>query len=836
MMAVGFVLAALASPGVPVGAAPQAQTQFAMSVRAGYGSDGSFVIGEWFPVRVSLVNPGGAPSLRVRVEVDSVGTSGLEIMGSYAREVDLPSPSRKEVTLYATSNGFNRNVEVRVVQGTTVIKSQKAVLNPLEQSNSMLVGVVSSDAGLLNVLKGEKGGHAAATYFGSRYGGSPSPPAQDAALSVAHLALDDLPAVSAALNGLGALVLEDVDTGALSPEQLQAVSAWVARGGTLIVAARPGGSEVSAGLADLLPVRPGGTRSLSSLKALEDLVAVPLQSQALALATESVLRTEPRVAARALATQDGVPLVATRELGTGQVAYLALSPGLAPLRNWDGLVPLFKRLLVEHRVGPSAGAALNGQGVYMGYGPGTGLFDTYGNLFDLPSLDLPEPLVLLLFLLVYIVIIGPINFIILRRIRRPELGWATIPALVLLFSVGAYVIGYGSKGGDLIMVRGTVSQSAEGVREANAIQVWGLFSPTRGNYRLSVGADSVVAALNRYGSTSGTDNNPARVLGGQTTTVENVIVNTFSLKGFVAENVAGVDAPLESDLHLEGSNIEGTLRNRTAGGLQDVALIRGGAVHYVGYMAPGRSVSVKLPVSSRPFDNSSPTSLLPTPPGVYAPGVGGYYGSGPVSVEQRKYNRKVELLSMGLQTLIANEQPTDMAVLAVAWGADPPVRVDVAGQAARIEELNLWTSRLQVAARDGDRPHLNAGLVPYSVYMPQNEPAWSAEIPAGGLSLDPYADITYRLPAGLRPASLELKYKINYATQDVSVLAQNVRTGQWDRLGALDVAGATANNISTLAIPSPADYTGPAGHVTVRLQSNTGKQTVQMSSFDMTLN
>src|SRR5205085_852445 len=76
-----------------------------------------------------------------------------------------------------------------------------------------------------------------------------------------------------------------------------------------------------------------------------------------------------------------------------------------------------------------------------------GVFTTSGGgLFDLPVLDLPEPLGIAIFLLVYILLIGPVNFIVLRRMRRAELAWITIPALVLIFSVGAYLIGYQSKG------------------------------------------------------------------------------------------------------------------------------------------------------------------------------------------------------------------------------------------------------------------------------------------------------------------------------------------------------------------------------------------------------
>src|SRR5437867_9666423 len=212
--------------GTQTGAAQAAQPQVGMSARGGFGDDGSYLMAEWFPVRVSLSNPAGAPSMRVRVEVDSVGDVNANgVVGSYGREVDLPSPSRKEVTLYASATNYARSLEVRLVQGSTVIKKATVQINPLEQPGDMIVGVVSSDASLLNVLKGERAGHLETPFTNQGQGsyGGPAPPnpqggstpsSAGARITIVHMSLQDIPTLPAALNSLGALVLEDVDTGA----------------------------------------------------------------------------------------------------------------------------------------------------------------------------------------------------------------------------------------------------------------------------------------------------------------------------------------------------------------------------------------------------------------------------------------------------------------------------------------------------------------------------------------------------------------------------------------------------------------------------------------------
>jgi hypothetical protein len=840
-----------------VGAAPasQQQPQLAISVRAGFGDDNSYVSGEWFPVRVRLTNPPGAQQMRVRVETDSLGENNT-VASVYAREVDLASPSRKDVTLYAYGTGLVGTFYVRVMRGDTTLLNKSFTVRALEQGNDTLVGVISSDASLLNVLRSERIGHLSQPYNNYNYGsGSTGTPQNGIRATVAHMAIDDLPAMSAGLNSLSALVVDDADTSALTPEQFGALRDWVGRGGTLVVAARPGGAELSQEMVDFLPVKIEGTRTLDKLDGLGDLVLSPITPTAPVAVTYSTLKTAPTDGSSLLAAQDGVPLVAMRTLGEGHVAYLALSPGLTPLKSWDGLVPLFKRLLVEYKVGSTSstpGVAMTyGYGYSSYYGPGGGsvsyrslilssggpgqIFGYTGSLFDLPVLDLPDPLGIAIFLFIYILIIGPINFIVLRRMRRAELAWLTIPALVLVFSAGAYLIGYNAKGGDLIMIRATTSHSAPGLEETSAQEYVGLFSPLRGNYKITVGGDALASEVSSYNYYSGpSDNHPARVLGGGTTSIDNVLIATSSLRGFMAENTVKKGSPLEADLRLTDNFISGSIRNRTTGGLQDVALLRGGSVQYIGFVGPGQSIAVKLPVSTQTFNNGSPSVILPTPPG-FSTYSGGYsYGGQRMPPEVRAYNRKVNLLNVALAPLISNEAPTDMSVLALAWGGEPPASVSVDGHVARTEDINLWTVRLPMSA-GSETPKLKAGLAPFWTYEPSASVSWRPGFSVSSLSLAPYADAHFSLPAGVKPEKLSLVSRWPLA-EGVDLLAYNVRTGKWDRLvGPDSTQGGQQPATATLVLPSPVDYTGPAGDVTIRLLSKSSAN-VSLSSFGLALN
>ncbi len=855
LVAVAWIASATGA-GIAVGApSTVAQAKISITARGGYGDDGSYLIGKWFPVRVTLTNPAGGTSRRVRVEIDSQGDSANVVTGIYVREVDMPAPSRKEVTLYVTAANFARNMEVRLMAGSTQIDKTTVNLDPLEQATNIIIGVVSPDPALLNVLKGERFGHAENSLVQMGYpgylppvpttapaSGSTSTSSSPARAAIAHMALEDIPTISEALDGMGALALDDIDTGSLQVDQRQALADWVARGGTLITAVKPGGEGVLVGVSEMSPVEINGTQNLIGLDRLAGWISVPLTITGSTLVPAATVKEDARSMVRVPVSQEGVPLVAIREVDRGQVIYMALSPGLAPLKNWDGLLPLFRRLLVEHRLRISdvAGSPPGYYGYYQ-----SKVFDTYGTIFDLPGLDLPSPMLIGLFLFIYIVVVGPINFIILRRMRRTELAWATIPALVALFSIIAYLLAFQSKGGDLVALRANVVETGTGLARGSATQYLGLFSPTRGTYRLEGGTPALVSEINSYGYGGSSNGSPLRFTSDGSTTVEEIKINTWSLRGFQSTSMIDAESPLLAVLRVGDNVIEGTLRNRSVHPLQDVVLIRGDALQHFTSIGPGQSIDVKLKISSRPFNYNSPTVLMPPPPGVSDPssqGGGFGYNNSSDSDAQRAYNRKVEVLNMALSPVLSADPPDSLDVLAVMWGPPSGSTLEITNAAARNDDLNLWLSRFTVAGQNdtGSQPQLSTGTVPFTMYAPGNGADWISGPPTAEprLTLKPYADITYRLPPGTRPAELAFNYQATGFTGEVEVLAQNVSTGVWERVGSLMNQEPSSNGTKdvALAIPNPSTFTGPGGDVTLRLNSLSGEQSGSLSTRDLILN
>ncbi|MGH2728772.1 MAG: hypothetical protein ACRDKS_17510 [Actinomycetota bacterium] len=78
---------------------------------------------------------------------------------------------------------------------------------------------------------------------------------------------------------------------------------------------------------------------------------------------------------------------------------------------------------------------------------------------------------LLVFVIAYVALVGPLNFIILGRLGKRELAWVTVPVLALVFAAGAYVAGRGTRDVPILHGSGIVVASDTYKRETFALAV-----------------------------------------------------------------------------------------------------------------------------------------------------------------------------------------------------------------------------------------------------------------------------------------------------------------------------------------------------------------------------
>jgi hypothetical protein len=218
-------------------------------------------------------------------------------------------------------------------------------------------------------------------------------------------------------------------------------------------------------------------------------------------------------------------------------------------------------------------------------------------LSQLPSLDLPSVRGLGVLLVLYVILVGPVNYFALRWWKRLHWAWVTIPAITLAFSAGAFGLGYALRGTDLILNKIAVIEPRPG-GVATVTSYLGLFSPARQSYEIEVPGAGLLAPLNAdynpWGPGSPGSAGETVFLQGEPSRVRGLEVNQWSMQTFMTEDVWADFGQIVGDLRLEGDGLVGMVRNETAHTLTDAVIILGNHFLRLGDLPPGGEAPVTM--------------------------------------------------------------------------------------------------------------------------------------------------------------------------------------------------------------------------------------------------
>ena len=713
-----------------------AQAPIGLQMQASAALGGHFKYGEWLPVWVSLENNG--PELHVEARVLVTGSLRAT---TYAQPVSLPTGSRKRVPVYVLPNNFSRELQVQLVDAEgKVLLVRTAAVQP--QANvTFLVGLVASERGALSLIAAAE------------------PPGSKRSKVLIDLSIDELPERVEGLHSLDVLILNDVDTSALTTGQRRALEAWVRRGGRLVIGGGAGARSTVSGLPEaLLPVVP---RRETELDALPGLAAyVSEQGSVDEPVHRSPLRPGPflaaagdRVEGQTLAEQGGLPLVSRRTAGDGSVSFVALDLAHAPFDAWAGTVPFWQRLIMVGAAYPqdlpvdvSARQMRSNQMIYA--------------LSNLPALALPSVRGLGILLMAYILLVGPINYLVLRWRKRLHWAWVTIPALTLAFSGGAFGLGYALRGTDLILNQiAIVTAQPDGTARVDSYI--GLFSPTRQSYEIEVRGESLLSAVNPeydpFGQSGEGATSEVRFVQGNPGWVRGMTVNQWSMQTFMAEGTWPDLGRVTSDLQFVADELVGTVRNETDRSLQDVAIVFGTQFQRLGNLAPGAEAQVGLALpaeSSQVF--GPPVSYLLFEKEISNPGPTGP----PRDVQLKQQILESALHSGGMYSPISSFMPKGggsvQGLTLLAWLDDAPPEVRVANQQPMQRTTALLYMPLTYRLPEAGMVSVPAGFVPGRILaMPVEGGSCGV---AGMLSVYIHrgeATFEFEMPPAARPIEVE---------------------------------------------------------------------------------
>ena len=618
--------------GASIGAA--AANEVTLSVLVGY--QGVVKPGEWMPVTVVAKNGGAGIDGTLELQETLNGQPDVSGFPVYQAPISLASGASKRIRAYAIIDTTGATITARIVQNGRVIVSQDST-SP--STTSTLIGVLSDQGTSLDTF--------AAVH-----------PASVAA-RVVHLAAGDLAESAIPLRAFDILAIDDFATDGLTTGQRTAIGDFVRAGGDLLLGTGAAWHKTLAGLPTaIVPMTVSGTTSV----------------------TTSLLGGAPVEVATGASTPGLVwlatgsrPLLLERQVGAGTVTMATFDWNQDPVAGWSGTASLLRQIIARSVIGVGSS---NQNFAYATGGPGPMSFTSQpsiasksgalsSTLGNLPGLDLPSLQLTGLLVLLYVLLVGPVNYVVLGAMRRRALAWLTVPLIAVIAAGGAYGAGVFTKGRSVQAIQITILHAQPGWDHAYQETYTGIMAPSRGDYQATVGGGGLLISpiVNNGGFGPGAFGTGSRA-GSIRINVDNNAVmlpgmTAFVLGGFATESMSSAPQ-LGAHLQLVNGKLTGTIENHSNLAFTDAVLIMGDNFQTFGALKPGATATVSLdPKPANQFGQPTYTRIY---------GTAFFNGPQPnqLTDAQREDYAKTQILAV-LTTAGSSKGSLAAAPMLVAW-------------------------------------------------------------------------------------------------------------------------------------------------------------------------
>lgn len=385
------------------------------------------------------------------------------------------------------------------------------------------------------------------------------------------------------------LALGHVSEAGLTPQQMKALETWVRSGGVLIISGGESLLSHAETISHLLPIQLSKEREpLKLAKARTEQLLAQFELPHLP-ELPFLLRGEPKPQALAYPDKE-LPLVVSWSYGKGIVMVTTYDVSEEPLASWSGnrkfwndvfekSGALYRLLKEEQHDAERLRLAHLSQQIPELIGPSIGMIT--------------------IIWLIYLVVVGPLLYLVLKRVDKREWAWLIIPVLVLLTSISVYALGiqrFHPAHSHLVSTIQILDQEA-GILEGSA----SFFVLEGKEFSVDI-ADGVQAipvakrnqpkSMKSYLQQTEDENNPL---------LRYEQVPYMSLTDAKAMGLTDRLGYIEHQLWVEKDQLVGWLTNKTVLDLEQVELQLGKVSYSLGSLAQNEKVEIELPLAKYYF-------------------------------------------------------------------------------------------------------------------------------------------------------------------------------------------------------------------------------------------
>ncbi|GHO94980.1 hypothetical protein KSF_050280 [Reticulibacter mediterranei] len=572
-----------------------------ISLRINVGLSAQARMGYWLPVWVTVNNPGrqdvnGIISLKIYSGLYRPTANDIASRQRFEQSISIPHGQSRQVVLHIPFNvgAFNiHGVLAELLdQHGKVLAFQEHRIDTIGSVQTS-VGVLSDDNTTLNYLSNVTLSN------------------QVSSIQLTHLNAQTMPALSSELENFDVIILDNFTTSSLSAVQRSALQTWINQGGALIAVGGPNWRHTLSPLpSDLLPVDvyttidlAPGTPMLSAGSLAAPLpgqqsppstLNAPLQVSFATLAARGEKNLGSALRGNVVLASGVTPLIVTAKQGQGTICYLAFDPATAPFPLWPGTNALWLQILLrtlgdQLLISPLAPKSYSGPGNVNIRG---------GILSILQNNIWTMPWILVLLLLAYVAILGPVRLLIVQKLRRPFWNWRIMLSSMLVFSLLSYGVAFYQKGSSLTDNSISIVQINQNNSNVSITTYMGIFVPNEGDFhvRLPAGTLAQVIPLPLISSNafmiSGDPSTPV-TYEAHATNVALLDSGPWTFHPLVAQQDRQLNGAISTHLTIRNNRLIGTIKN-TLAPLSDVYILLPHGFVAIGTLPAGETQKIDL--------------------------------------------------------------------------------------------------------------------------------------------------------------------------------------------------------------------------------------------------
>lgn len=412
-------------------------------MEADYGYGGMAKGSRYVPVRISLVNQEDQ-AFEGNLQILSMETD--HVIYSYNYPVTLAGAEEKK-------ESFNIPLGTRADQLYVILKDQsgrevmrkRLKLNISLDAAELLIGILSDTPEQLTYLDG----------VGINY--------SMVRTRTAELSTDLMPEEETGLDLLDVILITNYDAGDLSAAQKSAVMGWVRKGGVLLLGTGNRVHDVLGPFADGIVEEPYGIPTMMAVDmGVEYATNGPGDSFITVPSVDIALHNGD-----VILSNDELPILTavTEEQGKIAVAaydFVDIAPFCQVQRSY--VEKIFQNLLGEEQINQLANAMYNGR---------TDQYWSIQNVINTGDVDkLPNIILYGVVILVYLILIGPLVYLVLKRRDKGRYYRSTVTMLSLVFAGIIYVMGNKTRFKDTFFNYATIRDiTAESITDTTVLNM-----------------------------------------------------------------------------------------------------------------------------------------------------------------------------------------------------------------------------------------------------------------------------------------------------------------------------------------------------------------------------